>query len=221
MPWCRKVSLAFGFSLLGTVLVGCGSGSPTASDSQESADSQTVTAAREKSAREAKHPVVLMRTSLGEITIELDGESAPLTVANFLAYADRGQYDKSIFHQIEKDFVVLGGGYTPQLVEHPARPAVRNEADNGLKNLRGTIAMARRPDVIDSATNQFYFNLADNSALDYQGRTAKEYGYCVFGKIVDGLDVVEKIGQIEVRQAPQFDKLPVETVLIQSVRRLR
>jgi cyclophilin family peptidyl-prolyl cis-trans isomerase len=168
------------------------------------------------------HPRVVIETSLGNIVVKLDAQKANLTVQNFLTYVDAHHYDGTIFHQVFKDYVILGGGYTPELVEKPTSASVRNEADNGLRNKRGTIAMARPADVIDSARSQFFFNLSDNASLDHQDRsTAEGYGYCVFGQVVEGMDVVDRIGNVPVKDIENFEQIPVETVLIKSIRRAR
>ncbi|MEA1951560.1 MAG: peptidylprolyl isomerase, partial [Planctomycetota bacterium] len=140
---------------------------------------------------------------------------------------DDGHYDGTIFHDVNKPYVVIGGGYTKDLKQKKEGERIRNEADNGLKNTRGTIAMARKPDVIDSSTCQFMFNLADNDFLDHKDRTKAEiYGYCVFGKVVEGMDVVDKIGSQAVKEVngadgKPFTRVPVETVMISSVRRVK
>lgn len=165
------------------------------------------------------HPKVLIETSLGNVTLQLDAEKAPLTVDNFLSYADRGHYDQTIVHQIVKGQIILAGGFDAQLKEKKARTPVRNEAHNGLKNVRGTIAMARKPDAVDSATCQFYFNLADNAWLDHKDRTADGYGYCVFGRVVGGQEVLDQIAAVPVQNTEQFEGIPTQPVLIRSVRR--
>lgn len=168
------------------------------------------------------HPVVAIETSLGTITVALDGDKAPLTVANFLTYVENGDYDQTIFHQVFENYVILGGMFTGDLVEKPTRPPVRNEAHNGLKNTRGTIAMARQADVIDSATSQFYLNVADNAMLDHMDQSGPDkYGYCVFGKVVEGMEVVDRIGSVEVKDTQDFERIPVQTVLIKSIRKIR
>jgi cyclophilin family peptidyl-prolyl cis-trans isomerase len=170
------------------------------------------------------HPVVVIDTSLGSFTVRLDAEKAPLTVENFLRYVASKHYDGTIFHQVQKDYpkVVLGGAFTPDLKERPVRnPPVFNEAHNGVKNRRGTIAMARQPDLADSATAMFFINLADNEILDYKGRTAEAYGYCVFGEVTEGLDVVESIAQVPVHDTQRLQHTPVDPIVIKSVQRLR
>ena len=228
--WKLAVTSSLAVALAGAV--GCGSGS----DDGDSSDGKTPATAAigdpgassvpnsGKPAQDPLHPIVALETSLGKITVELDAEKAPLTVDNFLYYVENGFYDQTIFHQAVEDEVVLGGGYSADLVEKKARTSIRNEAYKGLKNTRGTVAMVRQPDSIDSATCQFFFNLTDHPHLDHQAQTAEKaekYGYCVFGRVVEGLDVVEKIGRVEVEDAPDFPRKPVKTVLIKSARRVR
>jgi cyclophilin family peptidyl-prolyl cis-trans isomerase len=167
------------------------------------------------------HPVVQLRTTAGEIVLELDAEHAPVTVANFLAYVNRGHYDGTVFHEVEKGFIVLGGGYDASLQEKPTDFACRNEAHNGLKNVRGSVAMARRPDVIDSSTSMFFINVADNKSLDYKGDEPADYGYCVFAKVIDGMNIVDKIAAAPTQAVEQFPHMPTERFAIKSVRRVR
>ncbi|HSC27823.1 MAG TPA: peptidylprolyl isomerase [Vicinamibacterales bacterium] len=163
------------------------------------------------------NPVVVMSTSLGDITIELFKDKAPVSVANFLQYVAEGFYTGTIFHRVERGFVVQGGGLTASLEEKPTRRPIQNEATNGLRNVRGTIAMARRSQ-LRSATSQFYFNLSDNPRLDHLGFTPSEFGYAVFGRVLSGLDVVDKIGAVPTRRSDDLDGLPVEPVTITGVR---
>ena len=171
---------------------------------------------------------------MGDITVRLDREKAQLTVDNFLSHVERSFYDQTIFHQVLKNYVVLGGGYTiagsgsaAQLTENPTVTKVRNEARNGKKNLRGTIAMARLPHIVDSATSQFFINLTDNPQLDHkptkQGLNGppEDYGYCVFGDVIEGMDVVERIANVPVQDKGDFERIPVQTVLIKTVRRIQ
>jgi len=169
------------------------------------------------------HPVVLMETSLGNIKVQLDAEKAPLTVDNFLAYVNSKHYDQTIFHQVLNDYpkVVIGGAFTPKLVEKPPHTAILNEADNGLKNVRGTIAMLRQDNAIHSATCYFFFNVGDNEVLDHKDRTLQGYGYCVFGKVIEGMDVVDKIAQTPLHELQGFEQIPVDTVVIKSVSRVQ
>ena len=176
-----------------------------------------------KSDQDPLHPVVVVETSLGNFTLKLDAEKAPLTTDNFLSYVANHHYDQTIFHQVLKEYprVILGGAFTADLVEKKARTPIRNEAHNGLKNRRGTIAMARKPDSEDSATCHFFINVADNDVLNYKDRTPQGYGYCVFGEVTEGLETIDRIGQAAVRDADKFERIPVETVLIKSVRRTK
>ncbi len=163
---------------------------------------------------------VLMKTSMGDITLELDEQKAPETVRNFLAYVDAGFYDGTIFHRVIDGFMIQGGGFDSLLRRKPTRPPIRNEATNGLSNRRGTIAMARTS-VVDSATSQFFINLVDNSFLDHRGNSPRTFGYAVFGRVVEGMDVVDRIGKTPtVRKNGLFQNLPREQVVIESVRRL-
>jgi len=158
------------------------------------------------------NPVVLMKTSLGDITIELDAGKAPLTVNNFLAYVDAKFYDGTIFHRVIKGFMIQGGGLTPDYREKTARPPIKNESGNGLKNMRGAIAMARTED-LNSATCQFYINHADNLDLD----TMK---YAVFGKVIKGLEVVDAIASVPTGTIRGNADAPRQTISILSVRRV-
>jgi cyclophilin family peptidyl-prolyl cis-trans isomerase len=169
------------------------------------------------------HPTVLIQTSLGSIEVRLDAEKAPLTVDNFLSYVASGHYDQTVFHQVIKDYpkVVLGGAFAADGTEKAANTPIINEAHNGLKNQRGAIAMARRPDAVDSATCHFFFNLTDNEMLDHKDRTLEGYGYCVFGRVVKGLEVLDKIGSVEVHDIENFERVPVDPVMIESIRLIR
>ena len=171
-------------------------------------------------------PEVVIRTSLGQITLQLDAEKAPETVDNFLiSYVDQGFYQDTIFHYVEDGFIAIAGGYTADLQAKEARAPIRNEASNGLKNVRGTIAMSRHPDYIDSATSQFYINLADNPSLDLTGtpdpNKPDAYGYCVFGKVTAGMDVVDKIAKAKVADSGEFVNVPVQPIVIESIERVK
>ncbi|NLW83705.1 MAG: peptidyl-prolyl cis-trans isomerase [Phycisphaerae bacterium] len=163
-----------------------------------------------------KSPIVTMTTSMGVITIELDAQKAPITVDNFLAYVDSGFYSGTIFHRVIPSFMIQGGGFTPDMQQKATRPPIKNEAANGLKNLRGTIAMART-NVPDSATSQFFINHRDNPALDYRGPQAQLIGYAVFGKVVSGMDVVDRIAAVQTGQAGPHRDVPVTPIFIESV----
>jgi len=216
-PLCALLLLVL--TLTVASLVGCGSseeGPPTANiKAGDGADPQ------KKRTRDNLHPVVQIRTSAGEILLQLDAEHAPVTVSNFLSYANRGHYDRTVFHDVEPGFIVLGGGYDADLQEKPTDFAIRNEAHNGLLNTRGTVAMARRSEVIDSSTSMFFFNVADNTMLDHKGEETEEYGYCVFGKVIEGMDVVDKIAKTPTQQVDQFPHMPQVRIAIESIRRVR
>ena len=166
----------------------------------------------------AENPNVLLDTTEGEILIELYPDKAPETVANFLKYVDEGFYKNTIFHRVIKGFMIQGGGLTLKMEEKPTNAPVKNEADNGLKNDRGTIAMARTMDP-HSATAQFFINLVDNEFLNYCAPTVQGWGYCVFGKVVDGMDVVDKIGKTKTGSRPPYDDVPLDSVLINEASR--
>lgn len=165
-------------------------------------------------------PEVEVTTSAGIFKLRLNARLAPLTVNNFLFYVNRGNYDGTLFHAVYRDFIILGGGFDEQMQQRPTDMPIRNEAHNGLKNKRGTIAIARPPEGIDGATNQFFINLADNNSLDHASNEPAGYGYCVFGEVTEGLDVIDRIGQVEVHSTEQFENLPLKPVIIQSVRQL-
>ncbi len=159
-------------------------------------------------------PIVALETSMGTIKLELYPAKAPLTVKNFLTYVDIGFYNGTIVHRV--DFVVGMGGYTENLAARPTLPPIKNEAKNGLKNLRGTVAMARY-DPPDSATSQFFINLKDNPHLD---RSATEAGYAVFGKVIEGMDVVDKIAKVKTGNKGNFTNIPVQTIVVKSAKLL-
>ena len=160
---------------------------------------------------------VLMKTSMGEITIALDGDKAPQTVANFLAYVDAGFYDGTIFHRVIPGFMIQGGGFGADMVKKPTNAPVENEAKNGLKNVRGSIAMART-NAPHSATAQFFINHRDNPNLDYPSFDG--WGYAVFGQVTDGMQVVDAIAAVNTGTVSRFENVPTDTVLIESVSRL-
>ncbi|MGD0782646.1 MAG: peptidylprolyl isomerase [Candidatus Aminicenantales bacterium] len=166
----------------------------------------------------AVHPAVLIKTSLGDITVELYPDKAPLTVQNFLAYVDARFYDGTIFHRVITGFMIQGGGLTPDFKEKPEKPPIKNEAGNGLKNLRGTIAMART-DQPNTATCQFYINHSDNASLDHKDNSAEDFGYCVFGKVIAGMGVVDAIAKTPTATIKGNDDVPRLTVTILSIRR--
>jgi peptidyl-prolyl cis-trans isomerase A (cyclophilin A) len=161
------------------------------------------------------NPVVVLETSLGSIEIELDAEKAPISTANFLAYVDGGHYDGTIFHRVIPDFMIQGGGFDDAMSQKPTKAPIKNEANNGLKNARGTVAMART-NVVDSATSQFFINLKDNDFLNHGGR---DFGYAVIGKVVAGMDVVDKIAAVKTADRGMHQNVPVEPVRITKARR--
>ena len=160
---------------------------------------------------------VLMKTSKGGITIELNSEKAPKTVANFLAYVDAGHYDGTIFHRVIPDFMIQGGGFGADMQKKPTSATVENEAKNGLKNVRGSIAMARTSEP-HSASAQFFINHKDNPNLDYPSFDG--WGYAVFGKVTGGMEVVDAIAAVRTGTVSAYQNVPKETVLIESVSRL-
>ncbi len=167
-------------------------------------------------AEKGTRPMVAIETSHGTIKVELFEEQAPISVENFLAYVEDGFYADTIFHRVIPGFMIQGGGFTENMRQKPTRPPIGNEADNGLKNQRGTLAMARTSEV-DSATSQFFINLADNQFLDHGTR---DFGYAVFAKVVEGMDVVDKIAGVMTATIGMHQNVPVEPVIIKGIRRL-
>lgn len=218
-----RPSLALVWTWWMLALGGCGgSTAPEAPAVSEAASSRAPGSGVDSSHLKLElHPEVVLHTSAGAITLRLDAAKAPRTVQNFLQYVESGHYDGTIFHQVNAGYVALGGGYTPELRERTGRYPISNEANNGLRNRRGTIAMARRLDVVDSSTCQFFINLADNPKLDHQGSAPEAFGFCVFGEVTEGLDVLEHISQTPVKSVDGFENLPVETVQINSAVRTR
>jgi peptidyl-prolyl cis-trans isomerase B (cyclophilin B) len=157
-----------------------------------------------------------IETSMGSITVELDDEKAPITVKNFLDYAASGHYDGTIFHRVIDGFMIQGGGFTKAMDQKPTKDPIKNEAANGLTNKRGTIAMARTM-VVDSATSQFFINLVDNDFLNFRAPTPQYYGYAVFGKVTDGMDVVDKIAKVKTGFAGPHQNVPEEPIVIKKV----
>ena len=224
-PLTLTLCLVFG------TLVGCGSSEPTAPENPAAETSQspggsatttTSTTAPGNTAvakpAEPQAPIVQLKTSHGMLKLKLNVDKAPITVQNFIAYVEDGHYDGPIFHQVDAGYMILGGGFTAEMEAKETRTAIFNEAANGLKNKRGTIAMARSPEVIDSATCQFFINVVDNPNLDHSGRENDNYGYCVFGEVISGMEVVEKIAGVPA----ESDSLrPKQTVLIEKATLLR
>lgn len=155
-------------------------------------------------------------TSVGSITLELNEEKAPITVANFVEYAKSGHYDGTIFHRVIDGFMIQGGGFTRDMNQKDTREPIRNEAMNGLMNDRGTIAMARTM-VVDSATSQFFINLVDNDFLNFTSPTPQGFGYAVFGKVTDGMEVVDKIAKVRTGFAGTHQNVPEDPIVIKKV----
>jgi len=159
--------------------------------------------------------MIKLHTHLGVITLELDHACAPATAANFLQYVEDGFYEGTLFHRVIPNFMIQGGGLNPDMSQKPGRPSIRNEADNGLKNRIGTVAMARTADP-HSASSQFFINLKNNDFLDYRSSTSQGWGYCVFGQVVDGMDVVEAIAKVATTSRRGHQDVPVENVIIEK-----
>ncbi len=159
--------------------------------------------------------MVIISTSMGDITFELYEDKAPITVKNFLEYVDAGHYDGTIFHRVIDEFMIQGGGFEKDMQQKPTRDPIKNEADNGLSNEPYTISMARTQDV-NSATAQFFINVADNTTLDHGGR---DFGYCVFGKVTDGERMVEQISVVKTMTRSGMKDVPVDPVIINSIKR--
>jgi peptidyl-prolyl cis-trans isomerase B (cyclophilin B) len=168
---------------------------------------------------EAKNPRVILETSRGEITLELYPDKAPLTVKNFLAYVESGFYDGTIFHRVIPGFMIQGGGMAPGMGEKTTRSPIKNEAANGLANSRGTVAMARTQ-VIDSATAQFFINVADNAFLNHRDNSMQGFGYCVFGKVLEGMEACDQIVAVPTKTSGYYENVPIDDVLIVKAKRL-
>ncbi|QWV92203.1 peptidyl-prolyl cis-trans isomerase [Geomonas oryzisoli] len=166
---------------------------------------------------EEKNPVVVMETSMGTVKIELFKDKAPISVRNFLSYVKDAYYDGTIFHRVIKNFMVQGGGLDENMQPKKTKFAIKNEATNGLKNVRGTLAMARTA-VVDSATSQFFINVVDNAFLDHAGKTPDRFGYAVFGQVIEGMDVVDAIRDVKTGNKAGHQDVPVEPVFINSVK---
>ena len=162
---------------------------------------------------------VKLTTSLGDIVLALDTQRAPRTVANFLGYVREGFYDGTLFHRVIDDFMIQGGGFEPDMRQKKTRAPIENEADNGLNNVEGAVAMARRPDP-HSATSQFFINTRNNAFLDFKDRTAEGWGYCVFAQVVEGMEVVDRIAKVETTRRAGHGDVPVSDVVIERAETL-
>ncbi len=166
---------------------------------------------------ETQNPQVLMETSKGTVKIELFKEKAPITVRNFLSYVKEGFYDGLVFHRVISNFMVQGGGLDENMQPKKTKFAIKNEATNGLSNKRGTLAMARTG-VVDSATSQFFINVVDNPFLDHKGKSPDQFGYAVFGQVIEGMDVVDAIKEVKTGTKGGHSDVPVESVVISSMK---
>jgi peptidyl-prolyl cis-trans isomerase B (cyclophilin B) len=166
---------------------------------------------------ETANPMVIMETSMGTVKIELFKDKAPISVRNFLSYVNDGYYDGLTFHRVIKNFMVQGGGLDADMQPKKTKFAIKNEATNGLKNLRGTLAMARTA-VVDSATSQFFINVVDNGFLDNKGKRPEDFGYAVFGQVVEGMDVVDAIREVKTGHKAGHSDVPVEPVFITTMK---
>ena len=206
LPWVLGVTLAVAGALAGCERPGGGGGASPEAPPQASPSQQPVGEG---------NSVVVIKTNKGDIRVELLADKAPLSVKNFLAYADEGFYDGTVFHRVIDGFMVQGGGFGADMRQKPTKAPIKNEADNGLKNDRGTLAMARTSQV-DSATAQFFINLVNNDFLNHGER---DFGYAVFARVVGGMDVVDQIAKVRTARSGPHEAAPVEPVVIESVKR--
>lgn len=167
-----------------------------------------------------KHPVVLIKTTAGDIKVELNSDKAPISTKNFLDYVNEGHYNGTIFHRVIEEFMVQGGGFTKDMNQKPVHAPIKIESDNGLKNTRGTVAMARTSDP-NSATGQFFINVVDNKFLDFTSKSPSGYGYAVFGHVTEGMDVVDKIRKAKTGNKGPFENVPVEAIEIIEVKEIK
>lgn len=198
--------------VLSMALAACGS----ATQVEPSAQAPSNAAPAAQSTQAQQHNQAVIDTDYGKIVVQLDAQKAPQTVANFKAYAEQGFYNGTIFHRVIDGFMIQGGGFTAEMQEKPTAAPIANEADNGLTNDIGTIAMARTADP-HSASSQFFINVADNDFLNHTSKTRQGYGYAVFGKVVSGMEVVNKIAKVRTRDHMGHQNVPVEPVRIRSL----
>ena len=168
-------------------------------------------------AEQAKNPVVTISTSMGDIRIQLDADKAPISTNNFLDYVNEGHFDGLIFHRVIPGFMIQGGGFDAAMSQKKSKSPIKNEASNGLKNVTGSIAMART-NVVDSATAQFFINVKDNDFLNHKNTSPDGYGYAVFGQVIDGMDVVHAIEKVKTANRGMHQDVPVQAVVINSVK---
>ena len=161
----------------------------------------------------SQQPSIIIETNKGSITITLNQDKAPISTENFLSYVRDGFYDLTVFHRVIPNFMIQGGGFTAEMKQKETNQQIKNEADNGLKNVRGAIAMARTQ-VVDSASSQFFINLADNSFLDHQGKTPNAYGYAVFGQVTDGMEIVDAIAKVPTGNSGHHQDVPKDAIII-------
>ena len=204
----RSNQLLVAFVTFFMLLTGCNAQEPAKTEKET--ESKTEMKTGEKM---SANPIIKMETSKGTMTIELDAEKAPLSAANFVSYVEDGFYDGLIFHRVIPGFMVQGGGMNPDMSEKPNKAPIKNEANNGLKNLRGTLAMARTNDP-HSATSQFFINLKDNGFLDHTSESPAGWGYAVFGKVTDGIEVIDEIEKVKTGNHGPHGDVPLEPVTI-------
>jgi len=213
------IRLGWSAALIAIAAGGCGEPSSPPPTTGDGTASPTVSSSTAPKQIDHHRPVVRIETNQGAITVRLDAVKAPGTVRNFLNYAGEGFYDNTLVHYVDPNKLILAGGYSLDRQLKPTRPPIRNEAHNGLKNIRGTIAMARDQSLIDNATSQFFINLADAPQRDHQGSAPEQYGYCVFGEVIEGLDVAQRISQSATADmGGDLRQIPQPPVVISSVR---
>ena len=222
----RSLGALLIIALAALAVVGCGGGSmPPAEDAPSTAEPapsepraeppEPGDIAEERPDVAVGYPRVELSTSLGTIRLELYPDKAPITVENFLGYVTEGFFDGTIFHRVVPGFVIQGGGFTSEMVEKDTRPPIENEANNGVRNLRGTICMARTSDP-HSATSQFFINTKDNPPLDHRDSSLRGWGYAVFGRVTEGMEVVEAIERVPRGRKNEYDDVPVDPIVIES-----
>lgn len=210
---------AFGYGslMLPLFLMGCSNTSSTQTTTNQNSSTNVATNTNTTKTKDTDMPVVQLNTSMGDITIELNAEKAPKTVENFVSYVNAGHYNGTIFHRVIPNFMIQGGGMDAEMNEKSTNAPIENEADNGLKNDEGTIAMARTQDP-HSATSQFFINVKDNDFLNHSGKNMQGWGYTVFGKVTSGMDVVKKIEGVPTGRFGMHADVPTEPVVINSAK---